>query len=325
MPGLPLIEIVTPTPEANNGNGHTARRWARCIAQDARVRVEPAWSGAPVDALIALHAYKSAPSIARFRAAFPERPIALVLTGTDLYRDLAREPRAQAALASASHWVVLQQEAVARLPAWGRERVWVIEQSATRLVRAERTRRWFDFIAVGHLRDVKDPQVLMRAARLLPALWTHALAPRVLHVGAALQPRWADAATRAMAEMPHYRWLGALPQGTTRQRLARSRALVHMSRMEGGAHVVIEALRSRVPVLASRIDGNVGLLGRDYDGLFPVGDAAALARLMCRYATDTAFAAHLAAQCAAREARFAPKVEAARVRALVAQLLADRR
>jgi glycosyltransferase involved in cell wall biosynthesis len=38
--------------------------------------------------------------------------------------------------------------------------------------------------------------------------------------------------------------------------------LVHTSRMEGGAHVVIEALRSGTPVLASRIAGNLGLLGR---------------------------------------------------------------
>ena len=90
--------------------------------------------------------------------------------------------------------------------------------------------------------------------------------------------------------------------------------------MEGGANVVIEAVRSGVPVLASRIDGNVGLLGADYDGYFPVGDAAALAALARRFCADAAFADRLRAQCAAREPLFRPSAERRAVRALVAGL-----
>ena len=41
--------------------------------------------------------------------------------------------------------------------------------------------------------------------------------------------------------------------------------------------------RSEVPVLASRIDGNVGLLGPAYEGYFAPGDAAELATLMQRF------------------------------------------
>jgi glycosyltransferase involved in cell wall biosynthesis len=76
-----------------------------------------------------------------------------------------------------------------------------------------------------------------------------------------------------------------------------------------------------VPVLASRIDGNLGLLGRGYDGYFPVGDAAALVRLMRRFIDDAAFASHLAAQCAVREPMFRPARERRAVRALVFGLL----
>ena len=94
-----------------------------------------------------------------------------------------------------------------------------------------------------------------------------------------------------------------------------------MSRVEGGANVVIEAVRSGVPVLASRIDGNVGLLGAGYDGYFAVGDDAGLAALMRRFLADATFAAQLRAQCAAREALFAPEAEAAAVRALLAEML----
>ena len=79
-----------------------------------------------------------------------------------------------------------------------------------------------------------------------------------------------------------------------------------------------------MPVLASRIDGNVGLLGTDYDGFFPVGDAAALAQGLRRFVAEPAFAARLAAQCAAREPLFRPACERDAVRALVFDLLPAR-
>ena len=239
------------------------------------------------------------------------------MTGTDLYRDLQTDPRAQHALECASHVVVLQDEGLHRLPAKARARARSIVQSAARVVRTDAATRHTGFVAVGHLRDEKDPATLMRAVCLLPA----DLAVRVTHIGNPLDEALADQARRTMAECPRYRWLGGLAQPATRRWIARSRALVHMSRMEGGANVVIEAVRSQVPVLASRIDGNVGLLGRDYRGYFEVGDAAGLAALMQRFATDAAFAEGLAAQCRAREPRFAPAEEARAVRRLLSDML----
>ena len=124
-----------------------------------------------------------------------------------------------------------------------------------------------------------------------------------------------------MAACPSYRWLGALAHAAARRTIARARALVHCSKMEGGANVVIEAVRSGVPVLASRIDGNVGLLGAGYDGYFPVGDAAALAALARSFLSDAAFADRLRAQCTAREPLFLPSAERRAVRALIAGLM----
>ncbi len=221
----------------------------------------------------------------------------------------------------ASTIVVLQEAGLARLDEASRARARVIVQSATALVVARRPGD-ADFIAVGHLRDEKDPETLMKAARLLAA--STSASPTIAHVGAALDARLAEAARAAMAECPAYRWLGALPHAAARRAMARARALVHMSRMEGGANVVIEAVRSRVPVLASRIDGNVGLLGAGYDGYFAVGDAAALAALMRRFAGEAAFAEHLRAQCVAREPLFRPAAERRAVRTLVADLVAPR-
>src|SRR3954452_13422267 len=60
--------IVTPAGAGlRNGNRHTALRWATLLrASGYRVRVEVAWKGEACDALIALHARRSADSIARY-------------------------------------------------------------------------------------------------------------------------------------------------------------------------------------------------------------------------------------------------------------------
>ncbi len=321
----PRVCIVSPAlADANNGNWHTARRWSRFLGSVAQVRITLAWDGAPVDALIALHARRSADSVARFNVAHPDRPIGLVLTGTDLYRDLETDGSAQHSLECASHVVVLQDEGLKRLAPAVRGKARSIVQSASRLLRTDGARGHVGFVAVGHLRDEKDPSTLMAAARLLPSRTPAGVQIRIVHIGKPLDAALAEEARQTMQDCPHYRWLGGLPLDAARRWIARSRALVHMSRMEGGANVVIEAVRSRVPVLASRIDGNVGLLGADYDGYFATGDAPALVALMQRFAADARFEAHLAAQCRVREPRFDPAEEARAVRALLADMLAER-
>ena len=94
--------------------------------------------------------------------------------------------------------------------------------------------------------------------------------------------RWARQARATMAAVPNYRWLGGLPHEAVRRRIQRAHLLVHASRIEGGAHVIMEAVASGTPVLASAVDGNVGMLGADYAGYFPWNDAEALATLLLR-------------------------------------------
>jgi glycosyltransferase involved in cell wall biosynthesis len=91
--------------------------------------------------------------------------------------------------------------------------------------------------------------------------------------------------------------------------------------MEGGAHAVIEALVSGTPVLASAIDGNLGLLGTDYSGTFPAADAASLAALLERARDDPAMLPALARQCAARAPLFEPARERATLRGLIDELM----
>ena len=177
---------------------------------------------------------------------------------------------------------------------------------------------------VGHLRAVKTPQTLFEAARLLRGREDI----RITHIGdAAAEPALGEAALATQRDCPGYRWLGPLPHDETLQRIRAAHVLVHTSAMEGGAHVIMEAMRCGTPVLASRVPGNVGMLGADYEGYFPHGDAAALARLLgaCRDGLRAenpgeGLLARLAAQCALRAPLFDPGAERAALLNLLQEL-----
>lgn len=309
------IALVTPyLPEARNGNAHTALRWARFMrAAGHRVDLTTDWAGAPAELMVALHARRSAPAIARFAKAHPERPLIVVLTGTDLYRDIHSDAAAQRSLELATQLVVLQARGLDELTPALRAKARVIYQSAPSLRPKPKPVRHFDVCVVAHLREEKDPFRAAEASLLLP----HESRIRVLHVGAALSPEMAAEATRLQAACPRWRWLGPMPHGATRRRIAVSHLLVNSSRMEGGAHVILEAVTAGIPVLASRIPGNEGMLGVDYAGFFPLSDTRALADAMRRAETDAAWYRQLGAQCAARAPLFAPERERAAVQALI--------
>lgn len=304
---LPHIIIISPAlANANNGNWQTAQRWARFLRTHYRVTLAAHWEGTCCDALIALHARRSAHSIAAFAAACPALPLIVVLTGTDLYRDIGCDAEAQRSLQWATRLVVLQPAGMQELsPTW-RSKTCVIYQSAPALKPIRKSARHFDVIMIGHLRDEKDPTTFMRAAAQVRSIHV-----RMIHVGSALDPMLGAQAQATQAAHPRYRWLGNLPHAATRQRLKRCHLMVITSKMEGGANVIIEAITSGVPVLASDISGNRGMLGEDYEGYFPLGDSVKLAAAIDRAATDAKFYARLQQQCARRKSLFVPQLEQA--------------
>ncbi|MBL8343714.1 MAG: TIGR04348 family glycosyltransferase [Rubrivivax sp.] len=320
--------IVTPAlADANNGNWRTAQRWARLLGPAYSVRLTKLWkpdgdARSADDALmIALHARRSAASIAAWRAARPRAPLLLALTGTDLYRDIDEDADAQRSLELADAFVVLNELGPARLPARWRTRCHVVLQSCSaRRPRPDKPRNTLRAVMVGHLRDEKDPATWFAAIRRLAGRGDL----RFDHIGQGLDENLAQQARALMAEHPHYRWLGALGHGQARRRIQQAHVLVHPSVMEGGAQVVIEAIRSGTPVLGSRMDGNVGLLGADYGGYFPVGDAKALATLIERARDDAAMLPALARQIEARAALFSPQAESAALQRIVQRLLRQR-
>jgi putative glycosyltransferase (TIGR04348 family) len=314
----PDIVIVTPAlADANNGNWQTAQRWGRMLAPAYRVHLASTWQGGDEAVMLALHARRSAASVAQWRALRPAAPLVVVLTGTDLYRDIADDAGAQASLRLADRLVVLNQLGAAALPDGLRPKARVVLQSCALRQTLPKTTHHLRALMVGHLRAEKSPQTYFDAARLLGGR------PDILldHIGAALDPALGVAATALVADHPRYRWLGGVAHGATRRRIQTAHVLVHASRMEGGANVVIEAVRCGTPVLASRIDGNVGLLGERYDGYFPAGDAHALAALLRRLRDEPAMLAHLQQQCDARAPLFDPAHECAALHALIGDVL----
>ena len=282
-----------------------------------KVIVQTEWRGERADAMIALHARRSAASIKAFRTSRKGR-LAVVLTGTDLYRDLPGSIEAADSLRIADRLVVLQDDALRLLAPRDRKRADVIFQSAPRTAARAKGRGRLDCVAVGHLRDEKDPRTLFAAwARLPPE------APIFMrHIGAPLD-RALAAEAKAATRDERYRYDGALPHATTRSAIARAHVLVHPSIAEGGANVIVEAVMSATPVIASRISGNVGMLGRDYPGYFEPGDPKALAKCLVRALEDRAYLRSLKSACAKRRALFSPAREKRAINAVVARLLDD--
>ncbi len=298
------IHLITPAkPGSRAGNRATAVRWARHLrALGHRVTIATDYGGEAADAMIALHAWRSADAIARFAKDYPDRPLIVALTGTDIHRFQFSHPvPTRRSMALADGLITLHDQVAAHIPARFRNKISVVHQSARPPARrrASSASR-FDVCVIGHLRAEKDPLRAAHAARRLPA----SSRARVTQLGQAIGPEWARAAKAEAARNPRYRWLGEVSPARVRETMRTSHVMVISSVMEGGANVVSEAAVAGLPVIASRIPGNVGLLGRDYPGYFPVGNTRALARLLRRAEEKPDFLARLGRAVATRAKLF---------------------
>ena len=171
------IVIITPVRSSSrSGNGTTTARWTRILRELGHgVHVINRYDGAAADLMIALHAWRSADSIRRFRELYPDRPLIVALSGTDIYDYIDRDPAPTLhSLACADRLVALQEPGA-------RARAGAISAEGSRHSpvgpAAAASRRWskrgFDVAVIGHLREVKDPFRAAEAARRLPAEIAH--------------------------------------------------------------------------------------------------------------------------------------------------------
>ncbi len=293
------IALITPAaPGSRHGNRGTATRWAGMLRELGHaVSIQVDWDGTPADAMLALHARRSHASIRNFALCCPDHPLILALTGTDLYRDIRTDEAAQESMQLATRMIVLQERGLTELAPALRRKTGVVYQSALTVPRPPPLKACFEVVVSGHLREEKDPFRTAAALAYLP----EESRVRVTHIGGAMSDAMRQEAKQWMARDKRYRWLGEVAHAKALRLLARSRLMVISSRMEGGANVVSEALANNVPVLASRVSGNIGMLGRYYAGYYPLEDERALARLLLRAETDAAFYRKLLTQCRARK------------------------
>src|SRR6516162_10184832 len=319
---MKIILITPPGPSTRTGNAVAALRWARILRRlGHRVTIAANYEDEFADAMVAIHAWRSAEAIRRFKIRYPRHRLILQLSGTDIYQYIKED--AEPTLRSmelAERLIALNSLAWRVVPKRFRKKLHVIFQSARKSTAPRQlSRRHIDLCVIGHLRDVKDPLRAAEAARLLPP----ASRIRVVQIGRAYSADWAAKATAEMAANPRYLWRDDVPRAAVQNLLRRSHAMILSSISEGGANVISEAIVAGVPILASRMDGNVGLLGADYPGYFPVGDTEALARLLLKIETDRRFVASLRSAIARRAPLFRPEREVAAWRRLLAELAAQ--
>jgi putative glycosyltransferase (TIGR04348 family) len=296
----------------------TALRWQGFLEElGYSVDVTESWSRGDTGLLIALHAYRSHLSIVAFKKQYPNRPLVLILTGTDLYRDIKNHSEVIQSMEMADQLVVLQSSAVDSVPAHLRYKVQVIYQSVAMDISDSATKDDFVVSIIGHLREEKDPFCVVRSLALLPT----DSKITVTHLGQAMSPQMKDLAQNFSATIDRYQWLGEVSHADALKVLSQSRLMVISSRMEGGAHVVSEAIALGIPVIASDIPGNRGLLGEDYPAYYPVGDEGALATLLYRAEKMPTFYASLQKHIDLRRELIRPAREKQSIQELVSALV----
>ena len=305
------ISLVTPAgKQSRAGNRTTAVRWARILGDIGhRVDVSEESDGKGADMMVAVHAWRSAKSVRAFSERYPDKPLVVLLAGTDIYRFQHSHPKETLeSMDRATELVCLHDLVHQAIPRKFGNKLRVIHQSSPPLTSPRQpSKRWFEICVAGHLREEKDSLRTAYAARLAPSDSNL----RVVHLGKAHNDAWARDARAEVTGNPRFVWRGEVPGWQVRRQFARSHAMVISSIMEGGANIVSEAIVCGVPVIASHIDGNIGLLGADYEGYYPAKDEAALAALLLRAENEPTFLKTLARQCRAKKPLFTPAKEKA--------------
>ena len=293
-------------------------RWQNFLEElGYAVVITESWSGADSAMLIALHAYRSHSSIMEFHKHYPNKPIVLVLTGTDLYRDMAFHSEVMRSMEIADKLIVLQSAALKSIPLHLRHKAQVIYQSVSVDIAPSIASSDFQVTVIGHLREEKDPFCI---ARSLPFILADSKIS-VMHLGMAMNEQMERTAREYNENLERYQWVGEVSHADALKMLSKSRLMVISSRMEGGAHVVSEAIALGVPVIASDIPGNRGLLGEDYLGYYPVGNEAALAGLLYHCETIPDFYPQLQKQIDTRRDLISPQREMQSIQELMVEVM----
>src|SRR5262249_51857430 len=153
-----IILITPPGPSTRTGNAVAALRWARILRRlGHRVTVAADYADEGADAMVAIHAWRSADAIDRFKTQYPDRPLILQLSGTDIYQYITEDPAPTLrSMELADGLVALNSLAWRVVPRKFREKLHVIFQSVAKSGPRRPSRRRVDVAAIGHLRGVNE-------------------------------------------------------------------------------------------------------------------------------------------------------------------------
>lgn len=313
---MDIIMITPAGPGSKAGNRATAERWQTLLEKAGHtVSVVTAYNGEPCDLFLALHAWRSHGAISLLKSSWPNTPLVVALTGTDIYLHQHDYPEQTLySMQAADVLIGLHEQVGEDIPERFRDKLITLFQSADQPVsEPQRTASIapgspsdsFDVCVIGHLRQEKDSLRAARAARLLPS----ESRIRVSCAGKAYDAHWEQLAKQEMLGNSRFQWLDELEKSDITKLMMTSQLLVMSSVMEGGANVVSEACRAGLPIIASDISGNAGLLGADYAGYYPVGDTQALVDQLMRAESDPEFLEQLRKQVGQLASRFTPEKE----------------
>lgn len=294
------IKLITPSSaDLINGNHITTLRLEQIFKQlGHQITVNNEYKGEPIDLMVALHALRSFHSIKYFRELYPNHPLVVMLTGTDLYQHIKFSEEACKSLQWATRLVVLQEKGLQELSKDLQTKTKVIYQSVANnfnfLDKLEIfPKDNFNVLVVANFRPEKDPLRTALASKLLP----YESKIQIFHIGIPLNPEYIQRIKLAEKENPRYHYLGGFSYEQTQQAIASANLVCITSRLEGGSNVLGEALVAQTPVIATNIPSLVATLGENYPGYFSVADTEALKNLLLRAETDIKFYEELKNAC----------------------------
>ena len=316
---MKIVLVTPPTQIQRSGNRTTANRWARLLKRLGHsVRVDTTYRDGWGDLMIAIHAWRSACAARSFKMSNPHAPLVVLLSGTDIYRFQHSNPETTVGTMELADRLVGVHECVERdIPQNLTNRLRIIYQSCAPLSAPRQPlKRYFQVCVVAHSRTEKDPLRIALAARRRPA----SSKLRVVLLGGAHDHEWADKVGTEARDNPRFLWKGEVSRAKVRRCFSNSHAMVISSTMEGGANVVSEAIVAGLPVIASDIAGNRGLLGDLHCGYFPVNDDRELARLLYQAESEPNFLTKLVTNASKNGHRFSPEFELESWRTLLDEL-----
>ena len=88
-----IIQVTPSAQRSKSGNRTTANRWARIFRSlGHRVSTITDYDDRSADMMVAIHAWRSARAIERFKALYPEKPLVVCLAGTDINEFIHTHP-----------------------------------------------------------------------------------------------------------------------------------------------------------------------------------------------------------------------------------------